>query len=57
MEKKEKNKIRKLLIDFGMNSLFNQKSEENRKFIEAIVDTYLKPKNNNNSPKNKENEN
>lgn len=32
---------RELLIAYHMNTLFHQKSEENRKFVEAAVDVYL----------------
>lgn len=32
---------RELLIAYHMNTLFDQKSEENRKYVEAAVDVYL----------------
>jgi len=31
-----------LLIAFGMDSCFDQKSEQNKKFVTARVDAYLK---------------
>lgn len=33
---------RELLIAFGMDSCFDQKSEQNKKFVTARVDAYLK---------------
>ena len=33
---------RQLLIDFGMSGLFDQKSEQNKKFVTARVDSFLK---------------
>jgi hypothetical protein len=38
---KERNQ-RQLLIDFGMSGLFDQKSEQNKKFVTARVDSFLK---------------
>jgi len=32
---------RELLINYHMNTLFDQKSEENRKFAEVAIDVYL----------------
>ena len=42
LQKSKTSQRRELLITYHMNTLFDQKNEENRKFVEAAVDVYLR---------------
>jgi len=40
--KNPKKSLRSILIDYHMNTLYDQKSEENKVFVEGVVGEYLK---------------